>query len=149
MGVLYCYDTNSTATVPLNPGEAVSTYAVPSPHYNRLDLSKTRFGQEVFAQDGGIFAKLFSTEDTQTSDWDMGEELVAYLDRFGQDAYCYFDDQGELKGVNCHLEASGSKVEVISYAPYPKRIILLEQGELKVLPGNGCEGIITLGDHGD
>jgi hypothetical protein len=144
MGVLYCYDTYSTATVSLNPGEAISTYAVPSPHYNRLDLSKTRFGQEVFAKDGGIFAKLFSEEGTQTSDWDMGAELVAYLDRFGQYAYCYFDEQGVLKGVNCYLEFSNNQVKVTSYAPYPKRIFILDQGELKPLPGDGYVGILTL-----
>ena len=144
IGVLYCYDTHSTTTVSLNPGEAVSTYAVPSPHYNRLDLSKTRFGQEVFAQDGGIFAKLFSKEDTHTSDWDMGQELVAYLDRFGQDAYCYFDENGKLKGVNCHLEIHGNEVRIKSYAPYPKRIFLLEQGELVVMPGNGCKAVMIL-----
>lgn len=144
MGVLYCYDTHSTATVPLNLGEAVSTYAVPSPHYNRLDLSKMRFGQEVFAEDGGIFAKLFSKEETGTSDWDMGEELVAYLDRFGQDAYCYFDEEGELRGVNCSLEINGSTVKITSYAPYPKQIFLLEQGELNLLPGNGLEATVIL-----
>jgi hypothetical protein len=144
MGILYCYDTNSTATVSLNPGEAVSTYAVPSPHYNRPDLSKMRFGQEVFAKDGGIFAMLFPKEDTQTSDWDMGEELVAYLDRFGQDAYCYFDGQGILRGVNCHLEVNDSEVRITSYAPYPKRIYLLDKTELKVLPGNGREAILEI-----
>ena len=85
-GILYCYDTHSTATSPLAKGMAASTYAVAGPHINRPDLSRDRFGQSTFYRDGGIFAKLFDN-DSQTPDWDMGEELVAYLENFGDKAF--------------------------------------------------------------
>ena len=137
-GVLYCYDTSATAVQPINKGEAVSSYAVASPHYNRLDLSKERFGQETFAKDGGLFSKIFSEEPNQTSDWDMGEELVAYLERFGQDAYCYYDEQSEIHGVNCSISYEVDKIKIVSAAPYPKHIYLLKDNQLMCLAGNGC-----------
>ena len=143
VGVLYCYDTSATAVQPIRKGEAVSSYAVASPHYNRLDLSKERFGQETFAKDGGLFSKIFSEEPNQTSDWDMGEELVAYLERFGQNAYCYYDEKNQIKGVNCSISYGVDKIEVVNEAPYPKHIYLLENNQLLRLKGDGCLAYIT------
>ncbi|KAF1297342.1 hypothetical protein BAU15_11370 [Enterococcus sp. JM4C] len=143
-GVLYCYDTAATAVKSISKGEAVSSYAVASPHYNRIDLSKERFGQETFAKDGGLFARIFSEEPNQTSDWDMGEELVAYLERFGQSAYCYYDNDNELHGVNCSIKFEDNKVKIMSMAPYPKHIYLLKEGELSQLDGNGHVAYISI-----
>ncbi|WP_279404047.1 hypothetical protein [Secundilactobacillus kimchicus] len=80
VGVLYMYDSNATATDrQLQPGEAASTYSIAGPNLNRPDLSRNRFGQSVFAADGGIFSRLFPDGYTGEDDWDMGEELVPTL----------------------------------------------------------------------
>lgn len=127
VAVLYCYDYNASATTPLKVGEAASTYAVSSPLMNRLDLSRKRFGQEVFAQDGGIFSKLFSNA-PDSSDWDMGEELVAYLDRFGQNAFCYYDEENQtLRGINCLIQEGKEAYHITNMAPYPKSIYFFSQ----------------------
>lgn len=142
VGVLYCYDTHSTTTTKINAGEAVSTYAVTSPHDNRLDLSRNRFGQETFAKDGGIFAQIFDEHSTQTSDWDMGEELVAYLDRFGQNAYVYYDEEHRLRVVNGRAEVQGNEAIITSNAPYPKNIYFLQAGKLQRLEGEGKQAVL-------
>lgn len=78
--MLYLYDSNATATDRiLKPGEAASTYSIAGPNINQPDLSRNRFGQSIFASNGGIFARLFPDGYTGEDDWDMGEELVAYL----------------------------------------------------------------------
>lgn len=128
VAVLYCYDHHANATNTLQRGEAASTFAVSGPHENRPDLSRKRFGQEIFAEDGGIFEKLFENAPS-SSDWDMGEELVAYLDRFGQNAFCYFDGEGKLRGINCLIEETETTYKIESMAPYPKDIFLLNEGE--------------------
>ncbi|MBL1226621.1 hypothetical protein [Enterococcus sp. BWR-S5] len=142
VGVLYCYDSHSTTTRKIEVGEAVSTYAVTSPHDNRGDLSRNRFGQETFAKDGGIFAQIFDEHAQQTSDWDMGEELVAYLDRFGQNAYVYYDEAQGLRVVNGKVQKAGTEILVKSYAPYPKNIYFLNEGSLDRLEGDGQEAIV-------
>ncbi|MHC5375119.1 hypothetical protein ACYSNU_15105 [Enterococcus sp. LJL120] len=139
--VLYCYDSHSTTTTPLKKGQAASTYAVANPLDNRPDLSHNRFGQEVFAKDGGIFSKIFEPDTQQTSDWDMGEELVGYLDRFGQTAYCFFE--GEiLHVVNGCYQEEDECYRISSWAPYPKEIKFLKGQHLFSLEGNGREAIL-------
>lgn len=123
-GILYCYDTHSTTTLPLEKGMAASTYAVAGPHINRYDLSRERFGQATFFKDGGIFARLFEN-DTQTPDWDMGEELVAYLDSFGQKTFI-LKDGNSYHVINGSLAEDEEKLHVTSFAPYCKEFILVE-----------------------
>lgn len=115
-GILYCYDTHSTATQPLGKGMAASTYAVAGPHINRPDLSRERFGQAAFYRDGGIFARLFEN-DSQTPDWDMGEELVAYLDGFGQKTFI-IEDEDSIQVINGSYEENDEEYLITSFAPY-------------------------------
>ena len=118
VGILYCYDPNARAIDKrLSKGEAASTYSVAGPHLNRPDLSRNRFGQSTFYRDGGIFAKLFNKEE-ETSDWDMGEELVAYLDGFGKKTFLYEEDN-EIKVINGSIEQTDKGLLIHSYAPYP------------------------------
>jgi hypothetical protein len=118
VGILYCYDSDAKATDRrLNTGEAASTYSVGGPNLNRPDLSRNRFGQSTFYRDGGIFAKLFNQEE-ETSDWDMGEELAAYLDGFGGKTFLYEEDH-QIKVVNGCIEHTDQGLLIRSYAPYP------------------------------
>jgi hypothetical protein len=118
IGILYCYDTNAKATdTKLTTGEAASTYSIAGPHINRPDLSRNRFGQSTFFRNGGIFTRLF-TEEEETADWDMGEELVAYLDGFGKKTFLY-DDNGDISIVNGYIEDTDEGLLITSYAPYP------------------------------
>lgn len=132
--VLYMYDSNATATDRmLKPGEAASTYSIAGPNLNRPDLSRNRFGQSIFASDGGIFARLFPDGYTGEDDWDMGEELVAYLNGFGQKTYVYQDKQGDLKAINGRIsKLTKSSYQVESFAPYINEYIdLTNQTVLK------------------
>ena len=115
-GILYCYDTHSTATTPLEKGMAASTYAVAGPHLNRPDLSRDRFGQSTFYRDGGIFARLFEN-DSQTPDWDMGEELVAYLENFGDKTFIIRTEDG-VDVLNGCVEETDTEYKITSFAPY-------------------------------
>lgn len=118
VGILYCYDTDAKATDRrLNIGEAASTYSVAGPNINRPDLSRNRFGQSTFYRDGGIFSRLFSKEE-ETSDWDMGEELAAYLDGFGKKTFLYEEDN-QIKVINGCIERTDQGLIIHSYAPYP------------------------------
>lgn len=118
VGILYCYDTNAKATdTKLASGEAASTYSIAGPHVNRPDLSRNRFGQSTFYRDGGIFTRLFTKEE-ETADWDMGEELVAYLDGFGKKTYLY-KEEGQIAVINGSLEETPDGLLITSYAPYP------------------------------
>lgn len=117
-GILYCYDTHSTATSPLKKGMAASTYAVAGPHINRPDLSRDRFGQSTFYKDGGIFAKLFDS-DSQTPDWDMGEELVAYLENFGEKVFI-LKKEDSLSVINGSFEETDTEYKITSFAPYSR-----------------------------
>lgn len=130
-GVLYCYDTHSTTTLPLEKGMAASTYAVAGPHLNRYDLSRERFGQATFFKDGGIFARLFEN-DSQTPDWDMGEELVAYLDGFGQKTFIFKENEN-IRVINGSLEETEDQWKITSFAPYCKQFILIENNEETVI----------------
>ncbi len=126
VGILYCYDTNATATgCLLEKGEAASTYSVAGPHLNRPDLSRNRFGQSAFASDGGIFAKLF-TDSNSTPDWDMGEEIAAYLDGFGTKTFLY-EKNGTLRVVNGFAQKIEEGYLITSYAPYPKEFHFMEK----------------------
>lgn len=118
IGILYCYDTNAKATdTKLTTGEAASTYSIAGPHINRPDLSRNRFGQSTFFRDGGIFTRLFTKEE-ETADWDMGEELVAYLDGFGKKTFLY-EESGIVSIVNGTIEETNEGLLITSYAPYP------------------------------
>ncbi|KKI92080.1 hypothetical protein WQ54_11620 [Bacillus sp. SA1-12] len=118
IGILYCYDTNAKATdTKLATGEAASTYSIAGPHINRPDLSRNRFGQSTFFKDGGIFTRLFTKEE-ETADWDMGEELVAYLDGFGKKTFLY-EESGKVCIVNGSIEETDEGLLITSYAPYP------------------------------
>ena len=65
VAMLYCYDTYATATdLKLAKGEAASTYSTSGPLINLPKLSRNRFGQSVFAELGGIYADLFSNNDS-------------------------------------------------------------------------------------
>ena len=117
IAMLYCYDVHAKATNnKLNKGEAASTYSVAGPHINRPDLSRNRFGQSTFFKDGGIFSKLFSCVE-ETADWDMGEELVAYLDGFGKKTFIYREN-GDIRVINGAVEKNDEGYVIYSYAPY-------------------------------
>lgn len=124
-GILYCYDTHSTATRPLGKGMAASTYAVAGPHMNRPDLSRERFGQSTFFRDGGIFVRLFEN-DTQTPDWDMGEELTAYLDTFGRKTFIV-EEEDTIRVLNGSFEENEEEYLITSYAPYSEEFYLLSE----------------------
>lgn len=127
VALLYMYDSNATATDRiLSPGEAASTYSIAGPNLNRPDLSRNRFGQSIFASDGGIFKKLFPDGYTGEDDWDMGEELVAYLNGFGQETYVY-SDRDQLHVINGVItNQTESEISIQSTAPYPSRYINLD-----------------------
>jgi len=129
VGVLYMYDSHATTpTNQLAPGEAASTYSIAGPNLNRPDLSRNRFGQSTFAKDGGIYSRLFPDGDTGQADWDMGEELAAYLTGFGQNAYLYEQADGELAVVNGKLERlSPTQYRVTNAAPYPHAVKFIHQ----------------------
>lgn len=120
VGVLYMYDANATTIDrPMTPGEAASTYSIAGPNLNRSDLSRNRFGQSAFAKDGGIFSRLFPEGDTGAADWDMGEEMAAYLTGFGQKTYVYVDDANQLHVVNGQAEkVAADHYRITSDAPY-------------------------------
>lgn len=123
--IMYCYDTNSVTTTKLSAGMAASTYAVAGPHLNRPDLSRNRFGQSTFYSDGGIFAKLFNSTN-ETPDWDMGEELVAYLDGIGQRTYLIHQNDS-WSVINGTYEEVGDQINIISFAPYQKEFWLIDE----------------------
>ncbi|MCM3724668.1 hypothetical protein M3226_03020 [Neobacillus cucumis] len=135
IGILYCYDTNAKATdMKLTAGEAASTYSIAGPHINRPDLSRNRFGQSTFFRDGGIFTRLFTKEE-ETADWDMGEELVAYLDGFGKKTFLY-EENGTVSVVNGSIEKTDEGLLITSYAPYPTEYHFYDRN-LHFVSGNG------------
>lgn len=129
--VLYMYDSNaSTTDRVLKPGEAASTYSIAGPNLNRPDLSRNRFGQSIFASDGGIFSRLFPDGYTGEDDWDMGEELVAYLNGFGQTTYIYSDSEGQYHAINGSMtKLSNDRNELKSFAPYTHKYVNLSSNE--------------------
>ncbi|WP_018752312.1 hypothetical protein [Paenibacillus sanguinis] len=136
MAVFNGYDWNVRSTPRcLQPGEAASTFSVAAPNLNMPVLSRNRFGQSVFQNaDDPLFAALFSS--VTGDDWDMGEELVAYLLGFGTTAYVYREASGKLRCVNGYLTEEHGGVCITSYAAYPQRIVMLEEGlSLQAKPG--------------
>lgn len=127
-GVLYCYDTHATAASSLEKGMAASTYAVAGPHLNRPDLSRDRFGQSIFFRDGGIFAKLFEN-DSQTPDWDMGEELVAYLENFGDKTFI-IRKEDTIQVINGSVCENDAEYIITSFAPYISKFYYIADGEV-------------------
>ncbi len=148
VAILYCYDTHATATAyKPEKGAAASTYSIAGPNINRPDLSRNRFGQSTFAKDGGIFTCLFPDGDTGYSDWDMGEELVAYLNGFGRKTYLY-SQHGKLKAVNGRLKLNDDGSYLItSFAPYPCEYIFAEYNLHYTAPPGTFVPVIKLVDH--
>ncbi|MGL9730823.1 hypothetical protein [Enterococcus sp. DIV0756] len=130
-GILYCYDTHSTTTSPLEKGMAASTYAVAGPHLNRPDLSRDRFGQATFWKDGGIFSRLFDNAD-QTPDWDMGEELVAYMENFGQKTFIFQKDD-HIQVINGSFEEFEDGYRIVSFAPFNQEYHLICDGNIRTI----------------
>lgn len=128
MAIFNCYDWHVRSTARrLLPGEAASTYSIAAPNLNMPELSRNRFGQSIFKKlDDPLFNSLFASIDRD--DWDMGEELVAYLLGFGTTAYLYTDDIGKLRCVNGFLESQGNGWKVTSYAAYPTSFVMVEKG---------------------
>ncbi|WP_424769404.1 hypothetical protein [Paenibacillus sp. sgz302251] len=141
MPVFYCYDWNATATnKKLERGQAASTYSVAGPNLNRPDLSRNRFGQSVFAQDGGLFAELFSN--ASGDDWDMGEELAAYLAGFGMKTFLY-EEEGKLRCINGEITKVGEAYVVTSYAAYPREFHFFEKDASFIAsPGEDARTVI-------
>ncbi|MFC9709071.1 hypothetical protein ACFTRD_13010 [Paenibacillus sp. NPDC056933] len=127
MAIFHCYDWNVKSTPRrLEQGEAASTYSVSAPNLNMPELSRNRFGQSVFVgADDPLFAALFS--DVSGDDWDMGEELVAYLLGFGTTTYLYRDEGGTLRCVNGFVTEEHDGWTVKSYAAYPSRYVFREE----------------------
>lgn len=140
-GILYCYDTHSTTTTLLKKGMAASTYAVAGPHINRPDLSRDRFGQSTFYRDGGIFARLFDN-DSQTPDWDMGEEIVAYLENLGDKTFV-MKKGDSISVVNGSFEETGTEYKITSFAPYSKEFYFIsDSGIIKLADEKGLQHMI-------
>ena len=139
-GILYCYDTHSTATTLLEKGMAASTYAVAGPHINRPDLSRDRFGQSTFYRDGGIFARLFDN-DSQTPDWDMGEEMVAYLENLGDKTFV-MKKGDSIAVINGSFEETDAEYKITSFAPYSKEFYFIsDDGIMKLADEKGLRNV--------
>jgi len=128
MTMFNCYDWNVQSTTrKLKPGEAASTYSIAAPNLNMPELSRNRFGQSIFKKSSDpLFSSLFSN--IEGDDWDMGEELVAYMLGFGSTTYLYTDDTGNLRCVNGFIEPIEKGWKITSYAAYPTRYVMLEKG---------------------
>lgn len=140
-GILYCYDTHSTTTTPLKKGMAASTYAVAGPHINRPDLSRDRFGQSTFYRDGGIFSRLFDN-DIQTPDWDMGEEMVTYLENLGDKTFI-MKKEDSVSVVNGSFEETDTEYTITSFAPYSREFYFIsDSGIIKLADEKNLRKII-------
>ncbi|GGF89669.1 hypothetical protein GCM10010912_38540 [Paenibacillus albidus] len=146
VAVFHCYDWNVRSTPRrLQPGEAASTYSVSAPNLNMPKLSRNRFGQSVFVSaEDPLFASLFS--ELSGDDWDMGEELAAYLLGFGTTAYLYRDSRGIMRCVNGDLTEEEGGLTITSYAAYPSRYVLLEDGLDYRLPQGSLQSRVQLKD---
>ena len=140
-GILYCYDTHSTTTTLLKKGMAASTYAVAGPHINRPDLSRDRFGQSTFYRDGGIFARLFDN-DSQTPDWDMGEEIVAYLENLGDKTFI-IKKEDSISVINGSFEETETEYKITGFAPYSKEFYFISDDSIiKLADEKGLRNMI-------
>jgi hypothetical protein len=73
---------------------------------------------------------LFPDGYTGEDDWDMGEELVAFLNGFGQKTYIYKDKEKGLTAVNGRVKKLVDEhYEIQSFAPYIKEYIFLDDGQ--------------------
>lgn len=128
MAVFNCYDWNVQSTTrKLKPGEAASTYSIAAPNLNMPELSRNRFGQSIFKKSSDpLFSSLFAN--IKGDDWDMGEELVAYMLGFGSTTYLYTDSEGQLRCINGFIEPAEKGWEITSYAAYPTKYVMLEKG---------------------
>jgi hypothetical protein len=126
MAVFNCYDWHVRSTPRrLQPGEAASTFSVAAPNLNQPSLSRNRFGQSVFRNTNDpLFKELFAN--ATGDDWDMGEELTAYLLGFGTTTYLYRDNYGQLRCINGHVTKMDGSWIVSSYAAYPQNYLFLE-----------------------
>ncbi len=58
----------------------------------------------------------------------MGEELVAFLNGFGQKTYIYTDTKKGLTAINGRIkQLDGDRYEVLSFAPYISEYINLDK----------------------
>ncbi|MCJ7840699.1 hypothetical protein MUB24_07210 [Lederbergia sp. NSJ-179] len=139
MPVFLCYDWNVHSTdKEIQKGEAASTYCVTSPNYNKPKLSRNRFGQSVFIEDyKGLLGN--ATGD----DWDMGEELVAYLKGFGIKTYLY-EENGEVKCINGEITKMGDKYVIKSFAAYPKKYHFYDRNLSLIADENELLPIVVL-----
>lgn len=147
MAVFNCYDWNVQSTMrKLKPGEAASTYSIAAPNLNMPELSRNRFGQSIFKKSSDpLFSSLFAN--IESDDWDMGEELVAYMLGFGSTTYLYTDGEGELRCVNGYIEPIEKGYEITSYAAYPRRYVMLEKGLIfTAQAGEGVKRVLFTGD---
>jgi hypothetical protein len=147
MAVFNCYDWNAYSTTrKLKPGEAASTYSIAAPNLNMPELSRNRFGQSIFKKSSDpLFSSLFA--DIEGDDWDMGEELVAYMLGFGSTTYLYTDGEGELRCVNGFIEQTEKGWEITSYAAYPNRYVMLEKGLIfAAKPGETVKNMLFVDD---
>lgn len=135
MAMFNCYDWNVLSTKRrLKPGEAASTYSIAAPNLNMPKLSRNRFGQSIFKTSSDpLFHRLFAG--IESDDWDMGEELVAYMLGFGRTTYLYRDQGGELRCVNGYLESLDTGWKITSYAAYPSRFVMWENNLTYVTEG--------------
>ena len=122
MPIFLCYDWNVVSTQKrLSKGEAASTFSVANPNMNKPFLSHNRFGQSVFKED-----EAFLADNATGDDWDMGQELAAYLSGFGTKTFLYYENN-ELKCINGSISEEDGKYKVSSYAAYPKEYYLINQ----------------------
>ena len=87
------------------------------------------------ARDGGIFARLFDSDD-QTPDWDMGEEMTAYLDSFGQKTYI-INNKGTLRVINGSYEETETGYKITSFAPYSRDFYYISEDGMTLLERQG------------
>jgi len=112
MPMFYNYDWNAVSPLrKLEKGEGVSTYCLTAPNMNLEYASHNRFGQSVFK--GEFFDKLKLAGD----DWDMGLDLILYLNSFGQKTYVVMRD-GKPVAVNGNAEGTLENLKVKTYAAY-------------------------------
>ncbi len=83
------------------------------PHIHRRIFQETALVSTTFYRDGGIFAKLFDN-DSQTPDWVMGEELVAYLENFGDKAFIIKKGTSILV-INGSFEETDTEYKITSF----------------------------------
>ncbi|PSW22029.1 hypothetical protein C9I98_01845 [Photobacterium sanctipauli] len=139
MAMFNCYDYNvKSSPKPLAAGEAASTFCCTAPNLNDHKLSRSRFGQDAFGDDL-LFANASGI------DWDMGQELVTYCQGFGISTYLLVDEHG-IQCVNGMIDHSGSEAQVISYAAWPRRFVIEDNGQLRIVHFDNDQPMIPLSE---